>query len=121
MGEHLDIVYTAIGDDFLEGTMPVDNRTTQPYGLLHGGASVVLAETLGSLAASMTVDEKKQFCVGLDINANHIKGVRSGKVKGRASALHIGKKTQVWEIKIKDHQGDLVCISRLTVAVIDKR
>lgn len=121
MGEHLDIVYTDIGDDFLEGTMPVDHRTIQPFGLLHGGASVVLAETLGSLAAQLSVDSNKQFCVGLDINSNHIKGVKSGRVKGRAQAIHIGKKTQVWEIKIKDENGDLVNISRLTIAVIDKR
>ncbi len=121
MGEHLDIVFTAIGDDYLEGTMPVDERTTQPFGLLHGGASVVLAESLGSLAAQLTVDQEKQFCVGLDINANHIKAVRSGRVTGRAVAIHIGKKTQVWEIKIKNDSGGLVCISRLTVAVIDKK
>lgn len=121
MGEHLDIVYTDIGDDYLEGKMPVDNRTKQPFGLLHGGASVVLAETLGSLASQLSVDSNKQFCVGIEINANHIKGVRSGYVTGKATAIHIGKKTHVWEIKIKDEQDDLVCISRLTVAVIDKR
>ena len=121
MGEHLDIVYTAIGDDYLEGTMPVDHRTKQPYGLLHGGASVVLAETLGSLAANLSVDTKKQHCVGLDINANHIKAVRTGRVKGRATAIHIGQKTQVWEIKITNEAGTLVNISRLTVAVIDKK
>ncbi len=121
MGEYLDIVYTDIGEDFLEGQMPVNNKTKQPYGLLHGGASVVLAETLGSLASQLCVDSKKQFCVGIEINANHIKGIRSGHVKGKASAIHIGKKTHVWEIKIKDEQEDLVCISRLTVAVIDKR
>ncbi|MEQ8361094.1 MAG: hotdog fold thioesterase [Cytophagales bacterium] len=121
MGEHLDIVYTDIGDDYLEGKMPVDNRTKQPFGLLHGGASVVLAETLGSLASQLSVDDKKQFCVGIEINANHIKGVRSGYVTGKATSIHIGKKTHVWEIKIKDEQDDLVCISRLTVAVIDKR
>ncbi|QNL20848.1 hotdog fold thioesterase [Hyphobacterium sp. CCMP332] len=121
MGEHLDIVYTDIGDDYLEGKMPVDNRTKQPFGLLHGGASVVLAETLGSLASQLCVDGKKQFCVGIEINANHIKGVRAGYVTGKASAIHIGKKTHVWEIKIIDEQDDLVCISRLTVAVIDKR
>ncbi len=121
MGEHLDIIYTAIGDDFLEGTMPVDHKTKQPYGLLHGGASVVLAETLGSLAANLCVNPNTHACVGLEINANHLKAVRSGRVTGRANAIHIGTKTQVWEIRIYNEGGGLVCISRLTVAVIDKK
>lgn len=121
MGEHLDIVYTAIGDDFLEGTMPVDHRTKQPFGLLHGGASVVLAESLGSLAANLCIDTNTQYCVGLDINSNHIRSVRSGRVRGRASIIHIGKKTQVWEIRIFDENDQLVNISRLTMAVLYKK
>jgi 1,4-dihydroxy-2-naphthoyl-CoA hydrolase len=100
--------------------MPVDNRTHQPFGLLHGGASVALAETLGSMAAACCVDLTKQFCVGLEVNANHIKGVKSGYVKGITRPVHIGKKTQVWEIRITTEQEELVCISRITMAVLDK-
>ena len=121
MMETLGIRMTAIGDDWLQGTMPVDHRTHQPYGLLHGGASVVLAETLGSTAAMLTLDPEKQLTVGLDINANHIRGVRSGIVTGTAKALHIGRTTQVWEIRIEDEQGALVCISRITMAIIAAR
>ena len=100
--------------------MPVDNRTKQPYGLLHGGASCVLAETLGSVASVLVVDQEKFICVGLEINANHVKGVRDGWVRGRATALHVGRTTQVWEIRITHEQtGALVCISRITMAVID--
>jgi 1,4-dihydroxy-2-naphthoyl-CoA hydrolase len=121
MVEHLGIEFTAIGDDYIEATMPVDHRTHQPLGLLHGGASVVLAETLGSVAASCCVDITKQYCVGLDINANHIKSVKTGIVTGITKPIHIGKKTQVWEIKITNEQNELVCISRITMAVIDKR
>lgn len=118
---HIGIKITAIGEDFLEGTMPVDHRTHQPLGLLHGGASVTLAETLGSIAATLCVDENKQFCVGLEINANHIRSVRDGDVKGVAKPVHIGKKTQVWEIRITTSEGDLVCISRITMAVLDRK
>lgn len=100
--------------------MPVDHRTKQPYGLLHGGASVVLAETLGSVAAHCCVDADKQFCVGLEINANHLRSVREGFVYGTAQPLHIGKKTQVWEIRITNESHQLVCISRITIAVLDK-
>lgn len=121
MVTHLGIVFTEIGSDFIKGTMPVDARTHQPLGLLHGGASVALAETLGSVAATCCVDTNIQYCVGLEINANHIKSVRSGLVTGRTSALHIGKKTQVWEIKITNEQDELVCVSRITMAVIDRR
>ncbi|MBC7475598.1 MAG: hotdog fold thioesterase [Candidatus Sericytochromatia bacterium] len=117
---HLGIEITEIGENFISGKMPVDRRTIQPAGLLHGGASVVLAETLGSIAANCCVDQQKQACVGLEINANHIRGVRSGYVYGRAEAVHIGKKTQIWETKIYDGQKKLTCISRLTIAVIDK-
>ena len=118
--EQLGIVFTAIGDDFIEAKMPVDARTHQPMGLLHGGASVALAETMGSVAAMMCVDRSKQFCVGLEINANHLKGVRQGYVTGITKPIHIGKKTQVWEIRISNELNDLVCVSRITLAVLDK-
>ena len=114
----LGIRLTAIGDDWLQGTLPVDHRTHQPYGLLHGGASVALAETLGSTAAMLTLDAEKERAVGLDINANHVRGVTSGSVTGTARPLHIGRSTQVWEIRIEDDAGRLVCISRLTMAVV---
>ena len=121
LAENLGIEFTAIGEDFLEATMPVDQRTRQPFGLLHGGASVALAETLGSVAATYCIDHTKQFCVGLDINANHIRGVKSGIVKGITKPIHIGKKTHVWEISITNDQHELICISRITVAVLDKK
>ncbi|QHL86073.1 hotdog fold thioesterase [Nibribacter ruber] len=120
MGEHIGIEYTEIGDDYLIGKMPVDHRTHQPMGLLHGGASVALAETLGSVGATMFLDLEKQYCVGLEINANHIKSARSGFVYGKATAIHVGRKTQVWEIRITTESGDLVCISRITMAVLDR-
>ncbi len=116
----LGIVFSEIGPDFLRGTMPVDGRTRQPYGLLHGGASVALAETLGSTAGAMCVGAD-QGVVGIEINANHLKGVREGLVTGTARALHLGRSTQVWEIRIEDESGQLVCISRLTLAVIRRR
>jgi 1,4-dihydroxy-2-naphthoyl-CoA hydrolase len=121
MTEHLGIVFTNIGDDYIEATMPVDHRTHQPLGLLHGGASVVLAETLGSVAATCCVDMSKQYCVGLEINANHIKSVREGFVTGITRPIHIGKRTQVWEIKITNPQQELLCVSRITMAVIDRK
>jgi 1,4-dihydroxy-2-naphthoyl-CoA hydrolase len=121
MMETLGIRMTEAGDDWLRGTMPVDHRTHQPYGLLHGGASVVLAETLGSTAAMLTLDPAQEAAVGLDINANHVRGVRSGIVTGTARPIHIGRKTQVWEIRIEDEAGELVCISRITMAVIPSR
>ena len=121
LAQHLGIEFTEIGEDFVSGRMPVDHRTHQPFGLLHGGASVALAETLGSQAAALTLDLSKQFCVGLDINANHIKAVKQGFVEGTAKSVHIGKKTQVWEIRISDESGKLVCISRITMAIIYKR
>ncbi len=114
--ESLGIVFTSITDDTMVATMPVDTRTIQPMGLLHGGSSVVLAESLGSTAANMAVP-KGYICVGLDINANHIRSARSGIVTGVARAIHIGRTTQVWEINITDEQDRLVCVSRLTVAV----
>jgi 1,4-dihydroxy-2-naphthoyl-CoA hydrolase len=121
MMETLGIRITEIGDDWLRGTMPVDHRTHQPYGLLHGGASVVLAETLGSTAAMLTLDPAQEVAVGLDINANHIRGARSGIVVGTARVVHIGRTTQVWEIRIETETGELVCISRITMAVIPAR
>ncbi|MFN7434993.1 MAG: hotdog fold thioesterase [Bacteroidota bacterium] len=121
MVEHLGIECILIGDDFIEAKMPVDRRTHQPLGLLHGGASVALAETLGSVAATCCIDMATQYCVGLEINANHIKSVRSGFVFGIAKPIHIGKKTHVWEIRISNEAKEMVCISRITMAIIDKR
>jgi 1,4-dihydroxy-2-naphthoyl-CoA hydrolase len=118
--ESLGILCTASGPDWLEATMPVDHRTHQPAGLLHGGASVLLAETLGSIAGSLCIDRKTQAVVGVEINANHLRGVSEGFVIGRVSPLHLGRTTQVWEIRIRDQQDKLVCISRLTIAVIQK-
>ncbi|EMB9234956.1 hotdog fold thioesterase [Vibrio alginolyticus] len=114
--EHLQIKYTDFTDDSLTATMPVCSFTHQPLGMLHGGASVVLAETLGSLAANFSVDEGS-YCVGLDINANHVRAMRSGHVIGTAKPVHLGISTQVWQIDITDERGRLVCTSRLTIAV----
>jgi len=121
MVQHLGIEITEVGDNFLRGTMPVDHRTLQPMGLLHGGASVALAETLGSIAANLVIDPAKKYSVGLDINANHIRSAKNGMVTGTATPLHIGSSTQVWSIEIKDDQDRLVCISRLTMAVMDRK
>jgi uncharacterized protein (TIGR00369 family) len=116
--EHLGIVVTEAGQDWLRGTMPVDARTRQPYGLLHGGASVALAETLGSMAGGLCVDPAREAVVGLEINANHLRAVREGTVTGTARALHVGRSTHVWEIRIENEAGKPVCISRITLAVI---
>jgi len=117
--EHLGIEITEMGDDFLRGTMPVDHRTVQPFRMLHGGASVLLAESLGSLASFLCVEKGKYYCVGQSINANHIRGVKEGgTVTGTAKAVHIGRRSHVWEIKITDNQNKLVCVCRLTMAVI---
>jgi len=120
MGAHIGIEFTEINKDFLSCKMPVDHRTRQPYGVLHGGASVTLAEELGSTAANLCLKSKDQYCVGLDINANHIRSVKNGTIFGKAKPIHLGKKTQIWEIKITNEEGELVCISRLTMAVLDK-
>jgi 1,4-dihydroxy-2-naphthoyl-CoA hydrolase len=120
LAEVLGIEFVEIGDDFLVAQMPVNAKTHQPLGLLHGGASVALAETLGSVAATLCVDENK-FCVGLEINANHLKGVRNGFVKGTTRPIHIGKQTQVWEIRISNDLNELICISRITMAVLEKK
>jgi 1,4-dihydroxy-2-naphthoyl-CoA hydrolase len=121
MVDHLGIVFTEVGKNFISAKMPVDHRTRQPLGLLHGGASVALAETLGSVAATFSVDHEKFTCVGLEINANHVKSMTNGWVDGRAKSIHIGKSTQIWEIVITNESGELVCISRLTLAVIKKK
>ena len=117
----IGIRITEVGDDFLRGTMPVDERTKQPWGLLHGGASVALAETLGSMAGWMCLPDDGSRCVGVEINANHLKAMRDGAVTGTAKPLHLGRSTQVWEIRITDGQDALVCISRLTLAVVAPR
>lgn len=120
LSEHLGIKITAIGYDYLQATMPVDNRTKQPFGLLHGGASVALAETLGSIASALVVDSSKFLCVGLDVNANHVRSVKNGFVIGTATPVHLGNSTHVWDIRIVSEDEKLVCISRLTVAVLKK-
>ncbi|MCW8855417.1 MAG: hotdog fold thioesterase [Gammaproteobacteria bacterium] len=116
----LGIEIVEVGDDFLKGSMPVDERTRQPLGLLHGGASVLFAESLGSIAANYVVDHEKAFCVGMEVNANHLRSVRAGVVSGFARPLHIGRSSQVWEIKIHDQKDRLICVSRLTMAVVQK-
>ncbi|MDQ1140926.1 hotdog fold thioesterase [Pedobacter agri] len=120
IGALLDIQFTEIGENFIIGTMPVDERTHQPAGILHGGASVVLAETLGSIASYMLIDPEKYVAVGLEVNANHLRPVKSGLVKGVCTPIHIGAKTHIWDIKIYNDRGKMSCISRLTVAVINK-
>lgn len=107
------------GADFLKARMPVDERTCQPSGILHGGVSVVLAETLASCAASLTLNRSKHYCVGLSINANHVRSVKEGYVVGVASPLHIGRTTQIWQVQITDQQDRLVCVSRVTLAILD--
>ncbi len=117
--DHLGMLVTEVGDDYVRGTMPVDARTKQPFGLLHGGASVALAESLGSLAGNLCIDES-EMAVGLDINANHVRAATGGVVTGTARALHLGRTTQVWEIRIEDERARLICISRLTLAVVPR-
>ena len=119
--QHLGIEILRIGEDFIEARMPVDARTHQPYGLLHGGASVALAESLGSMAAHCSVNDPNKYCVGLEINANHLKSVKTGFVTGITRPIHVGQRTHVWETRITNEQNDLVCISRITMAVIDRR
>jgi 1,4-dihydroxy-2-naphthoyl-CoA hydrolase len=120
MGEHLGMEWVAVGDDFLKMKMPVDNRTKQPYGLLHGGASCALAETVGSIASALVIDTTKNTCVGLEINANHIRSAVDGFVTATCTPLHIGKSTHVWDIKIHDDWNKLICVCRLTVAILKK-
>ncbi len=116
MGTHLGIEVTEIGDDFIKATMPVDHRTHQPFGLLHGGASCVLAETLGSIASTLCIDPSKEMAVGVEINANHLRSVRSGHVEGTVRPVHIGRTIHVWNIEIKAGEK-LICVSRLTCAI----
>lgn len=121
MAAHLGIKFTGISGDVLSATMPVNNKTIQPAGLLHGGASVALAETIGSVGAYLTIDPQKYSCVGLEINANHIRAKKNGVVTGKGTPLHRGKTTQIWEIKITDESERLVCISRLTMAILEQK
>ena len=121
MLEQIDIKFTETGDDFIKATMPVNHRTHQPMGILHGGASVALAETLGSVASHLIIDHSKYFCVGLEINANHIRSKKNGVVTGVAKPVHLGAKTHIWEIKIVDENDKLICISRLTMAILSNR
>jgi 1,4-dihydroxy-2-naphthoyl-CoA hydrolase len=118
LSEHLGIRYTEIGPDYLRATMPVDARTHQPAGILHGGASVALAESVGSVGANLCLDMNMQVCVGQEINANHLRPVRSGLVTATARPYHIGSRSQVWHVEIADEQGKLVCVSRLTMAIL---
>lgn len=118
LSEHLGIRYIEIGPDYLRATMPVDARTHQPAGILHGGASVALAESVGSVGANLTVDMTREVCVGQEINANHLRPIASGLVTATARPYHLGSRSQVWHIEITEEQGKLVCVSRLTMAVL---
>ena len=120
MGKHLGMEWVTIGDTFMQMRMPVDERTKQPYGLLHGGASFALAETIGSVASYFVIDNEKFICVGLEINANHIRSATKGFVTATCMPLHIGASTHVWDIKITDERDKLICVSRLTVAILKK-
>lgn len=120
MVKHLGMDWVAIGDDYIKMSMPVDDRTKQPYGLLHGGASCALAETIGSIASQCVIDPDKFICVGIEINANHVRSARQGHVTATCTPLHIGASTHIWDIKIHDEREKLVCISRLTVAILKK-
>lgn len=117
----LGMTITELGEDYLRGSMPCDERTRQPFGLLHGGASVALAETLGSIAGNLCLDNDRFLAVGLEISANHLRPVTRGTVIGTARAIHVGRNTQVWDIRIEDEEGRMTCISRLTLAVIPKQ
>jgi 1,4-dihydroxy-2-naphthoyl-CoA hydrolase len=120
LASQLGIEFIELGADYLKGRMPVDDRTRQPYGILHGGASVALAETLGSVAAGLVIDPDKFQAVGQEINANHVRAVAQGFVIGTTRPLHIGKRSQVWDIRIVNEQDKLVCVSRITMAVLEK-
>ena len=121
MTEHLGVEWVELGKDFFKAKMPVDHRTIQPYGLLHGGASCVLAETIGSVASHLVIDPSEFYCVGIEINANHIRSAKEGFVYGTCSPLHIGSSTHVWDIRITNEEEKLICISRLTVAIMKKK
>ncbi len=121
MANHLGMHWVEIGNDFLKLSMPVNEKTKQPYGILHGGASCALAETIGSVASALVIDLEKFICVGLEINANHVRSAKDGIVTGHCTPLHLGRSTHVWDIKIYDESEKLICISRLTVAILPKR
>ena len=121
MGSWRGIEFVELGEDFIKAKLPVDHRTKQPYGLLHGGASCVLAETLGSIASAMVIDINRYICVGIEINANHVRSAKDGFVTGITKPIHLGSTTHVWDIRITDGKDQLVCISRLTVAILPKR
>lgn len=121
MASYLGMEWVAVGEDFLKLSMPVNEKTRQPYGILHGGASCALAETVGSVASALVIDIEKNICVGLEINANHVRSVKDGIVIGHCTPLHLGRSTHVWDIKIYDTNEQLICVSRLTVAILPKR
>ena len=121
MVEHLGIKITELGEDYIVGTMPVDNRTKQPFGILHGGASVALAETLASYGGYLTIDSEKYHVVGVEINANHLKMAKEGNVTGKCTPIKRGRSTQIWQTEIKNDKGELICISRITLMVLDKK
>lgn len=121
LAEHLGILITEIGPDYVRATMPVSSHTHQPQGILHGGASVALAETIGSLGANLCVDLTRYVCVGQEINANHLRPVASGLVTGTARPFHVGARSQVWGIEIRDENDKLVCVSRITMAVVERK
>ena len=121
MADYLGMEWIEIGENFLKLSMPVNEKTKQPYGILHGGASCTLAETIGSVASALVIDMEKFICVGLEINANHVRSAKDGIVTGHCIPLHLGKSTHVWDIKIYDDKEKLICISRLTVAILPKK
>jgi 1,4-dihydroxy-2-naphthoyl-CoA hydrolase len=121
MANHLEMQWLEVGENFLKLSMPVNEKTRQPYGILHGGASCALAETVGSIASALVIDMDKFICVGLEINANHVRAAKQGLVTAHCTPLHIGKSTHVWDIKITDEEEKLICISRLTVAILPKK
>ncbi|OGT36964.1 MAG: esterase [Gammaproteobacteria bacterium RIFCSPHIGHO2_12_FULL_37_14] len=121
MSNYLGIEFLEIGDDYLTARMPVDHRTKQPLGIMHGGASCVLAETVGSTAAQFCVDNKKYYCVGLDINTNHVRSIREGNVIAMAKPFHLGRSTQVWSIEISNEKHQLISVNRLTMAVLERK
>ena len=118
--EHLGIKITQVGDDYLSGTMPADKRTFQPYGIVHGGANVVLAETLGSIAGAHVIDTNSQLCLGQEVSATHLRPVSSGMITGTARPIHLGKRSHVWEIRLENDQGKLSCIAKLILAIVAK-
>ena len=120
LAEHLNIQFIELGDNFLKATMPVDHRTKQPLGLLNGGASCALAETVASTAANYCVDQHKRYCVGLSLNANHLRPVKEGLVTAKTNPIHLGNRTQVWEVMMTDQQEKIICVCRMTMAVVER-